>query len=347
VLDTKAPGFELSVVVADNFSQDDSLVFLKAHPSYRDQLHIVAMTTNHGFAGGYNEALQRVEADYYVLLNSDVEVAGDWLSPLVNALEEDPGLGAVQPKMRWHRHPRQFEYAGAAGGFIDRLGYPFCRGRMFQSLERDEGQYDGPSPIFWASGAALCIRARLYHRLGGLDADFFAHMEEIDLCWRMQHAGYRIGYVPASVVYHVGGATLDSGSPRKTYLNFRNNLALLHKNLPPSEHGWVLAARVGLDLLAAAKDFAQGRKGHAGAIFRAWHDYLKRWRHWRRLRRGIRPRSMKTLPGVFCGSIVWEVFVRGKKRFSQLPPHRFVGQAEESETAQRDRASTWAKDGPR
>lgn len=308
----------LEIIIADNGSSDDSAACAQRLADLFSPVEALIMPVNRGFAGGYNEALRQIEADYYVLLNSDVAVDPHWLDPMIQWMEQYPELGAVQPKMRWRRHPEYFEYAGAGGGFIDRWGYPFCRGRIFQELERDQGQYDAPIPVHWASGACLMIRADLYHDLGGLDADFFAHMEEIDLCWRMQHRGYRLVCEPRSVVYHVGGATLSMDSPRKTYLNFRNNLALLHKNLPFWEHLLVLGVRLPLDLLAALKDMVTGRMAHAVSVGRAWGHYLATWSRWSRRRRDIQPKPFKQVEGRLKASVVWAHFVRNKKRFSQI-----------------------------
>src|ERR1700761_629824 len=224
------PGGE--VIIADNASTDDSLAFLKEnYPGLR----VIVLDRNYGFAGGYNMALQQVQSDYYVLLNSDVEVTPGWLEPIVGLMESDPAIGACQPKIRMFAHRELFEYAGAAGGWLDYLGYPFARGRIFDVCETDNGQYDQAEPIFWASGAALFIRAGLYHEMGGLDTYFFAHQEEIDLCWRIQLAGHKIYSCPQSVVYHVGGGTLPKGNERKVFLNFRNNLIMMVKNMPAGE----------------------------------------------------------------------------------------------------------------
>ena len=213
-------GSDAEIVVADNASTDDSLSFLKTNfPSIR----VIQNTTNGGFARGYNLALKQVEADYYVLLNSDIEVTANWLKPVISMMEQDEKIGACQPKIRSFHHRNSFEYAGAAGGYIDEYGYPFCRGRLFLTIEEDNGQYDDTVEISWASGACMFVRSRLFHQLGGLDDDFFAHMEEIDFCWRLHNYGYRVMYCPGSTVYHIGGGTLPKASWRKTYFNFRNN----------------------------------------------------------------------------------------------------------------------------
>lgn len=217
------------VVVADNGSTDDSIVFLK---KFFPEVRLILLDRNYGFTGGYNRALAQLESDYFVLLNSDVEVTQGWLVPLVDLMESDENIAAVMPKIRSYDRREYFEYAGACGGLIDIFGFPYCRGRILNRIERDKGQYDTSVEIFWASGAAMFVRAELYKRFGGLDESYFAHMEEIDLCWRFKNAGYKIMVEPASVVYHVGGGTLPNESPRKLYLNFRNNLSTLYKNLP-------------------------------------------------------------------------------------------------------------------
>lgn len=218
---------DAEVIVADNASTDDSVAVLKAD---FPEIRIIENKSNGGFAKGYNQALKLIDAEYYILLNSDIEVTENWINPVIELMESDKNIAACQPKIRSYHEKEKFEYAGAAGGFIDKFGYPFCRGRIFQSLEEDKGQYDDTVEIFWATGAALFIRAELYHKLGGMDDDFFAHMEEIDLCWRLKNEGYKIMYCPKSTVYHVGGGTLPTSSSWKTYLNFRNNFFLIYKN---------------------------------------------------------------------------------------------------------------------
>jgi hypothetical protein len=241
---------EAEIIVADNASSDDSVAFLREHyPSIR----IISNPSNEGFSRGYNLALKQVEADYYVLLNSDIEVTPNWIRPVIDLMEKDRSVAACQPKILSFYERTKFEYAGAAGGFIDKYGYPFCRGRIFQSLEEDNGQYNDAIEIFWATGACMFVRADLFHQSGGLDEDFFAHMEEIDLCWRLKNEGYRIMYCPDSTVYHIGGGTLPKISWRKTYFNFRNNFYLLYKNLPDNLVNEVFAKRLVLDGIAAMK----------------------------------------------------------------------------------------------
>ena len=272
------PPVVAEVVVADNGSTDDSLSVLESEfPSVR----VIRLEQNYGFAEGYNRALQQVSADYTVLLNSDVEVTADWLTPMLTYLDAHPETAACQPKiLSWHSlqkgdRPVLFEHAGAAGGKIDALGYPFCRGRMLSYVEADRGQYDTIEPVFWASGAALCIRTQVYRKTGGLDRDFFAHMEEIDLCWRLQCRGYQLVCVPQSVVYHVGDGALAYTNPRKTYLNFRNNLLMLYKNLPAWRLVWVLCARLLLDYVAALQFLLTGQTTHARSVVKARWDFLR------------------------------------------------------------------------
>ncbi|HPI79346.1 MAG TPA: glycosyltransferase family 2 protein [Cyclobacteriaceae bacterium] len=249
---------DAQIIVADNQSTDGSRAFLQqAFPG----VALIAIPSNLGFCGGYNFALRQVEAEYYVLLNSDVEVTANWLSPIVSLLDNDAATGAVQPKILSYRNKKQFEYAGAAGGFIDWLGYPFCRGRIFDVLEEDQGQYDDTTPIFWASGACMAIRASLYHSMGGLDETFFAHMEEIDLCWRLNRAGHKVMYCGNSTVYHVGGATLHKSNPKKAYYNFRNGMITLIKNLGKAQLAITLPIRLVLDWMAAIRFLLWGIYG--------------------------------------------------------------------------------------
>lgn len=260
------------VIVADNGSTDGSLDLLE---SRFPQVKVLKFETNNGFAGGYNLAIEQTRYRYTVLLNSDVEVKDDWLTPLWLYMTTHPEVGAVQPKIRSLRHPELFEYAGAAGGFIDHNGYPYCRGRIFDTVETDNGQYDETIEIFWATGAALMVDTKLYLDLGGLDKEFFAHMEEIDLCWRIHLAGKQIAVVPQGVVYHLGGGSLPAENPRKTYLNFRNSLLMLHKNLPDSSRNRRLLKRRLLDTIAWCKFVATFDFGNAAAIWRAHRDFAK------------------------------------------------------------------------
>jgi GT2 family glycosyltransferase len=311
VLATDYDNFQ--VVVADNGSRDGSADFIEAH---YPEVQLIRFEQNHGYAGGYNEALKQVRADFYVLLNSDVEVPADWLRPLVQCAERHADLAAVQPFILDQKQKDRYEYAGAAGGWIDRFGYPFCRGRLFDNLESAAIAFN-EAPVFWASGAALFIRASDFHAIGGFDARFFAHMEEIDLCWRLQLAGKTVYSCPESRVYHVGGGTLKKQSPFKTFLNFRNGLLLLEKNLPAATRRRTILLRMCLDGIAAIKFLLAGQLADFAAVFRA-HVYFHR------NRRKFRPeqlvsRSPDSLHGYYNRSIVWQYFARKVKRFSDLP----------------------------
>ncbi len=258
------------IIIADNASTDGSMQFLQTnYPSLRT----IVLDQNYGFAAGYNKALEQIDAAYFVLLNSDVEVTPGWLDALMVFMEANPTVAACQPKIKAFYAKNYFEHAGAAGGFIDYLGFPFCRGRVFAHLEEDKGQYDEVVDVFWASGACLLIRADMFKKVGGLDEAFFAHMEEIDLCWRLNARGYRVVCVPQSTVYHVGGGTLNAESPRKTYLNFRNNLLMLYKNLPQQSLDFVLRWRKVLDYVAAVQLYATGKKANAAAVLQARKDF--------------------------------------------------------------------------
>jgi len=305
------------VIIADNASSDDSLEWLSTH---HPDLRVIRNSTNGGFAKGYNDAFREIEAEYYLLLNSDIEVPEGWLEPLIELMENHPEVAACQPKILAYHQPGFFEYAGAAGGFIDRYGYPFCRGRVFQDLEMDEGQYDEPMEVFWATGACLMVRASSYHEVGGLDDDFFAHMEEIDLCWRLKNAGHRIMVTGASKVFHVGGGTLPKKSSRKTYLNFRNNFILLYKNLPANRLFLVFMVRILLDWVAAFKFLAEGGWGDFWAVTKAhWHFFgaIPKTRNKRKAQ------PAHTLTGIYNRSIVKEYYLRRKKKFSDLPKENF------------------------
>jgi GT2 family glycosyltransferase len=303
-----------TVVVADNASTDGSVDYLRtAWPGIR----ILQNPVNEGFAKGYNTALRQVQSDYYVLLNSDVEVTPGWIEPVVALMESDPGIAACQPKLlAWHQQG-QFEYAGASGGWIDSLGYPFSRGRVFDVCETDEGQYDDAVPCCWASGAALFVKAAVYHQVGGLDEYFFAHQEEIDLCWRMQRAGYKVYVQPQSVAYHVGGGTLPMGSPRKVYLNFRNNLVMLAKNLPLGSACWKLPLRMGLDAVAAWKELLGGNTRGFWAIAKAHYGFMAWLLGKKTAMSPPLPRAMPT-GGLYRGSVIWQYFLKKKRRFSEI-----------------------------
>jgi GT2 family glycosyltransferase len=301
-----------TVIVADNGSTDDSLPFLSNH--YPD-LPLIRLDKNYGFAEGYNRALAQVEADYYVLLNSDVECTKGWIDPVIEMMERDPSIAVAQPKLLMYDQKDTFEYAGGAGGYIDAYGYPFCRGRLFGTLEKDHGQYDDEADIFWATGAAMFVRASVWKQLGGLDGDFFAHMEEIDFCWRTKNAGYRVCYCPHSKVYHVGGGTLPKSSPFKTRLNFRNNLSMLYKNLPDAKLKSVLRRRMILDGVAALKFLLQGHWGE----FKAVRDAHKEFRSLRpRLKDKRAALKQEAVAGVYQRLLLSDYYFRGHKTFSSL-----------------------------
>jgi GT2 family glycosyltransferase len=302
------------VIVADNGSSDDSVSFLQqSHPT----VEIIYNKHNYGFAGGYNLALQQIRSDYYVLLNSDVEVNPNWIGPVMELMEANRNIAACQPKILAFNDKEKFEYAGASGGWLDHFGYPFMRGRVFEDCETDQGQYNDAQPCFWASGAAMFVRAATYHEMGGLDSSFFAHQEEIDLCWRLQLAGYTIYVQPASVVYHVGGGTLPRGNSRKTFLNFRNNLIMLAKNLPLSAAIWKIPVRFFLDILSAGKGLLTGDGGYFLAIARA-HLHFIGWLMFRRKQSLFPVKRGGTLRGWYKGSVVWAYFAQGKKAFSEI-----------------------------
>lgn len=306
------------VVIADNDSKDDSVAFLqKEYPEIR----IIRNNENGGFAKGYNDALKLVEADYYILLNSDIEVAENWIQPVIELMEQDKTIAACQPKIRSYYQKDEFEYAGAAGGFIDRYGYPFCKGRIFQVLEKDNGQFNEPYEIFWATGACMFVRASVFHEMGGFDEYFFAHMEEIDLCWRMKNAGYKLMYCPGSLIYHVGGGTLPKNNPRKTFLNFRNNLILLYKNLTTKRVYAVFFIRFFLDLIAAAKFLVEGHARDSLAVFKAYGAF---YFHLRRFRKYRRKNPQIHVSCLYQRSIVLDHYFRGKKLFAQLNEKYFT-----------------------
>ncbi len=306
---------EVEIVVADNGSTDDSVKILSAEfPSVR----VLRLDRNYGFAGGYNRALEQIEADYYLLLNSDIETPAGWLGPILDCLERNPDVAVVSPKLISWTDRRQFEYAGASGGFIDFLGYPFCRGRILRRVEQDCGQYDDARDVFWVSGAAFCCRADVFRALGGFDADFFAHMEEIDLCWRMQLAGYRVRVIPASEVYHLGGGTLTTDSPMKVFFNHRNNLAMLYKCASPVQRAVVAVVRPVLDLAAAFSYLLQGRTDNFRAVFRAYRDFIRWHAALARKRRTVRQNRTGRVSGkVYRGSIVLR-YLFGRRTFGRM-----------------------------
>ena len=306
------------VVVADNASTDDSVSFMRERfPDIR----LIENGSNGGFATGYNLALRQVEAQYYVLLNSDIEVTPHWIEPVIELMDADQQIAACQPKILSYYHKEQFEYAGASGGFIDKYGYPFCRGRVFQNLEEDKGQYDTPMEVFWATGACMFVRADLYHQVGGLDDSFFAHMEEIDLCWRLKNASYKVYCCPQSQVYHIGGGTLPKNSPRKTYLNFRNNLSLLVKNLPKKRVHRIILYRILLDWVAALKFLFEGCPKDFGMVFKAHWDFYRRLKSLREKRKGCEHRQVSC---IYWRNIVFDTVFLGKKKYSELKESDFT-----------------------
>jgi len=309
---------EARIIVADNASTDNSLQLLKEHFA---EVETIMLDKNYGFAEGYNKALRQVEAKYYVLLNSDVEVTHHWLTPLREMMDAHEDVAACQPKLLSYNDKDSFEYAGAAGGYLDRLGYPFCRGRIFDTVERDNGQYDNPQQVLWATGACLMIRSKDYWAAGGLDGRFFAHNEEIDLCWRLRLMGRKIYCLPDSQVYHVGGGTLPKGSPMKTFLNFRNNLTMLYKNLPDSELQSVMRWRYFLDYLAAFETLIVNRNwGDCKAIFRARKAY-KKWRSdFAADRQRIQSQRVEGADEQrYSFSILWQYYKKNRRKFSDLP----------------------------
>lgn len=302
----------LQIIVADNASTDNSVAFLQQNfPSVR----IIQNNSNSGYAGGYNKALQQVDADIYVLLNSDVEVTKNWIQPVVDLMQSDKTIAACQPKILSYNNKDLFEYAGASGGWIDKFGYPFSRGRVFEVTEQDKGQYDDAAPCFWATGAALFIRKEDFQSMHGFDEYFFAHQEEIDLCWRLQLHGKKIFVQPSSVVYHVGGGTLPAGNSRKVYYNFRNNLIMLHKNLPAGKKFPIIFLRLFLDGIAGIKSIFSGEAGMCIAILKAHFGYY----NW--LFRSSKHSTFKqssNLSGVYNGAIIWDYFIKKKTRFSEI-----------------------------
>ena len=307
---------DIRIIVADNGSTDDSVAFTaENYPT----VETILLDRNYGFAEGYNRALAQVNADCFILLNSDVEVTEGWTEPLLAALERDPAVAAVAPKLLSYAERDRFEYAGACGGFIDLLGYPFCRGRILSTVEKDDGQYDSPREVFWASGAAFCCRAECFRRAGGFDADFFAHMEEIDLCWRMQLAGRKIVVEPRSTVYHLGGGTLPNESPNKLYLNYRNNLAMLFKCAPMPQRMLAAAVRPAADMLSVIIYMVKGDFALAAATLRAYRDFLAMHRTLAAKRRAVRGNVRTEAQHIYRSSIILR-YMAGRRTFSDLLP---------------------------
>lgn len=305
--------------IGDNNSTDDSVSYIKEHyPS----IHIIQNDQNYGFAGGYNKVLDQIEADYYVLLNSDVEVTPDWIEPVIAYLEADDSRVAAQPKILDFHAKGKFEYAGAAGGYIDKYGFPFCRGRILSELEQDDGQYNDNQEVFWATGAALFIKSWAWKEVSGFDEDFFAHMEEIDLCWRLKQKGYTIGYVADASVYHVGGGTLPTHNPQKTYLNFRNSLVMLQKNLPMGMAVRRIFIRFWMDLFALIHFVISKRAKDAWAVSRAHQYFFLHIFKNARKRKAIQQNGQLT--GIYKGWIVWEFYVNKVHKFAKLPFKNFL-----------------------
>ena len=302
------------VFIADNASTDDSISFVKMH---YPQFNIIVNETNGGFSKGYNQALKEINAEYYILLNSDVDVTNEWIPPIIKLMDSDNSVAACQPKVLDFNNKVKFEYAGASGGYIDNLGYPFCRGRVFDSIEDDNGQYDDVAEIFWATGACICLRSSYFWEIGGFDEDFFAHQEEIDLCWRLKNKGYKIMVQPKSFIFHVGGGTLSVGSAVKTYLNFRNNLYMLFKNLPIINLLYVLPIRLVLDGIAALT-FIKKKRGvkHFLSIAKAHFVFYYNLPILIKKRRTIETHN--TLEGKKKWSVLYRSKLRGKKIFSDL-----------------------------
>lgn len=296
------------IIFVDNASKDESVKFVREN---YPQIEVIQLEENFGFTGGYNRALKQINAKYYCLLNTDVEVTENWIQPIINLMESDETIAVCQPKLLSYAEKNKFEYAGAAGGYIDYLGYPFCAGRVFDTIEEDKGQYDKVREVFWASGAAFFIKADLYHAFGGLDENYFAHFEEIDLCWRLKNAGYKIFYNPNSIVYHLGGGTLNKTSPFKTYLNFRNSLLTLYKNLPQDKVDSVLRKRKVLDFIAALT-FLVKRNGEFSSVIKAYKDFKK-------MKSQYKKTSSQSYPScVYYKSLVIQSKLKLKQRFSEL-----------------------------
>jgi len=312
VLTTSYTNYE--IVVADNGSTDESVSFLEKN---FPRVSIIRFPVNYGFAKGYNEALKKIKADYYAILNSDVEVNPGWLQPMIELLETDKSVASCQPKLLSYNNKKLFEYAGGAGGWLDAYGYPFARGRVFDICEEDNGQYDTTEPVFWTSGAAMLIRSSVFNEMKGFDEYFFAHQEEIDLCWRIQLAGYKLYSCPQSVVYHIGGGTLPRGNTLKTYLNFRNNQIMLYKNLPWSQKWWKIPFRQLLDSISAWKGLLTGDGGYFIAILRA-HAAFAKWLFFKQHKSIFPAKRNGELKGYYKGNMVWQHFMKKKKYFHEI-----------------------------
>lgn len=309
------PHEECCLYVIDNASTDGSVEFIqKSFPLIK----IIVLDKNYGFTGGYNRGLRQIESQYYLILNSDIEVVPGWISPLLSYMDKNPNVGICGPKLLDYHNKNKFEYAGACGGFLDKYGYPFCRGRIFDSIENDNGQYDELADCFWITGAALLIRSELFIKYGGFDESFFAHMEEIDLCWRIQNMGFKIVCVPESKVYHVGGGTLNKLDSRKTYYNFKNNLSLLFKNLPSNRIFPVLFVRLFLDQIAALRMLFQGNFKHFASVYKGYCRFIFSIKSLLNKRKLIKRKNPSELNGYYNKSIVFAHFIKGKKFFNEL-----------------------------
>jgi riboflavin kinase/FMN adenylyltransferase len=313
---------EFEIAVADNASTDDSIDFIQQH---YPQVRIIPLDKNYGFAEGYNHAIKKINSEYIILLNSDVEVTNQWAEKLLEFLRSHPETGAVQPKVKSYDNKHNYEYAGAAGGLLDRLGYPFCQGRILSEVETDMGQYDTFTEIFWTTGAAMIIRKNLFEKIGGFDPDFFAHMEEIDLCWRLKQCGYKMFVIPSSVVYHKGGGTLSYQSPRKTYLNFRNGMSLLLKNEKGLTLVWLFPLRVVLDIIAAFRFLIVGEfdnfQSVVKSILYAFANLPRTWIKRQKileLRKRMKIGPDNSMAGRYQGSIIWEFFIKGRRKYQEL-----------------------------
>lgn len=302
------------IYLADNGSDDLSLDYVKKH---YPQIHIIAFSENFGFCGGYNRALQKIESEYYILLNTDVEVGEQWIDPMLDVLEKNPDTASVQPKILSWKNRTHFEYAGAAGGCLDILAYPFCRGRIFDTLESDDGQYDKEAEIFWSSGACMMIRSTAFHEAGGFDEHFFAHMEEIDLCWSLHKMGMRVRYCPKSVVWHLGAGTLATTNPKKVFLNFRNGMLLLIKHFPISQLLWKLPLRWVLDWLALFRFLAMGQRANAASIVKAHIDIIQNASRWLKIRRAKKTYTCRD-HGLYNRMIIVDYFLFKKFTYSEL-----------------------------
>jgi GT2 family glycosyltransferase len=323
-LSEHTPAETADIIVADNGSTDDSIAFLAAH---YPQIRCIVFDKNYGFAEGYNRALSQLNYEYVVLLNSDVEVSARWLETALDYLDTHPDVIALQPKLLDYKDKTAFEYAGASGGFLDKYGYPFCRGRIYTTVEKDNGQYDEPAEVFWASGACLFIRLKDYMEADGFDNYFFAHQEEIDLCWRLKARGKKIVCLPQSVVYHIGGATLKMENPRKTFLNFRNNLLMVYKNLPEKYYRKTMIFRFLFDYLAALQFLLKGYPANAWAVCKARRDFSRQKKNYQLVRKENLERTVSELPsGMFTHSILWNYYIKNKKKYKQLPPNPLKGE---------------------